>query len=153
MGKKKQEQTPIEKQYSEITKKSTPNSKKLSNTLKAFTVGGLICVAGEVMTYYLGKTNLSSDTIKAAVPIFLIIITAALTGLGLFGKLAKHAGAGTFVPITGFANSIVSPAMDYQSEGRVFGTGAKMFTIAGPVIAYGCSAATVFGLIYYFFIK
>ncbi len=95
--------------------------------------------------------GLSETEVKAAVPVTLIVLTAILTGLGVFDKIAKHAGAGTIVPITGFANSIVSPAMEFQAEGRILGTGAKLFTIAGPVIAYGCSAAVVYGLIIYIF--
>lgn len=151
MSKKKQP-TPIEKQYDEMTKKASPNSRKVVNTLKAFVVGGLICTLGEVLHFLFDKTSLSEAEVKALVPISLIVLTAIFTGLGLFGKLARHAGAGTFVPITGFANAIVSPAMEFQTEGRVLGTGAKMFTIAGPVIAYGCGAAVLYGFIYYFFI-
>ena len=136
-----------------MTKKASPNSPKLKNYILAFITGGIICTLGEVFMTLLEMTKLDEDTRKATVPIFLIVLTAILTGLGLFGKLAKHAGAGTFVPITGFANSVVSPAMEFQTEGRVLGTGAKMFNLAGPVIAYGCSAAVLYGFIYYFFIK
>lgn len=151
--KKEKKPTPIEKEYSDMVKKASPNSRKIVNALKAFLIGGFICAFGECIKILLGKTNLTENEIKALVPIILIIITAVLTGLGLFSKIAKHGGAGTFVPITGFANSIVSPAMEFQTEGRVLGTGAKMFTMAGPVIAYGCGAAALYGFIYYFFLR
>lgn len=134
-----------------MTKKASPPSPKIMDILKAFLIGGLICTFGQVLNSLYTMAGLSEIEIKAAVPITLIFITAILTGLGVFDKIAKHAGAGTVVPITGFANSIVSPAMEFQSEGRILGTGAKLFTIAGPVIAYGCSAAVVYGLIIYIF--
>ena len=153
MPKKQIKPTPAEKEYSALTNALSPNSKKAKNTLKAFLIGGAICALGELIKLLLGKTNLPEDTVKALVPITLIVITAALTGLGIFGKIAKHAGAGTFVPITGFANAIVSPAMEFQTEGRILGTGAKMFSLAGPVIAYGCGSAVFYGFIYYFFIR
>lgn len=151
MNKNKQP-TPIEKEYKKMTEKASPDSRKFINTLKAFVSGGLVCTLGEVLNSLYQRTNLNEEEVRALVPISLIVLTAILTGLGLFGKLAKHTGAGTFVPITGFANSIVSPAMEFQTEGRILGTGAKMFTIAGPVIAYGCGSAALYGFIYYFFI-
>ena len=119
--------------------------------VKAFLIGGLICLIGQALNALYTMAGLSEKEVKAAVPITLIVLTAILTGIGVFDKIAKHAGAGTVVPITGFANSIVSPAMEFQSEGHILGTGAKLFTIAGPVIAYGCSAAVVYGLIIYIF--
>ena len=94
-------------------------------------------------------TTLNEDEVKLAVSGTLIIITAILTGAGVFDKIAKHAGAGTAVPITGFANSVVSPAVEFKAEGFILGMGAKMFNLAGPVIVFGCSAASVYGLIYY----
>lgn len=134
-----------------MTKKASPPSPKIMDILKAFLIGGLICTFGQVLNSLYTMAGLSEIEVKAAVPITLIFITAILTGLGVFDKIAKHAGAGTVVPITGFANSIVSPAMEFQSEGRILGTGANLFSIAGPVIAYGCSAAVVYGLIIYIF--
>lgn len=139
------------KEYNEMTKKASPPSPKVLDILKAFLIGGLICTLGQVLNSLYTMAHLSETEVKAAVPVTLIALTAILTGLGVFDKIAKHAGAGTVVPITGFANSIVSPAMEFQSEGRILGTGAKLFTIAGPVIAYGCSAAVVYGLIIYIF--
>lgn len=139
------------KEYNEMTKKASPPSPKVLDMLKAFLIGGLICTLGQALNALYTMAGLSEQEVKASVPVTLIVLTAILTGLGVFDKIAKHAGAGTIVPITGFANSIVSPAMEFQAEGRVLGTGAKLFTIAGPVIAYGCSAAVVYGLIIYIF--
>lgn len=139
------------KEYDEMTKKVSPPSPKVMDIVKAFLIGGLICLIGQALNALYTMAGLSEKEVKAAVPITLIVLTAILTGIGVFDKIAKHAGAGTVVPITGFANSIVSPAMEFQSEGRILGTGAKLFTIAGPVIAYGCSAAVVYGLIIYIF--
>lgn len=139
------------KEYDEMTKKASPPSPKVMDIVKAFLIGGLICLIGQALNALYTMAGLSEKEVKAAVPITLIVLTAILTGVGVFDKIAKHAGAGTVVPITGFANSIVSPAMEFQSEGRILGTGAKLFTIAGPVIAYGCSAAVIYGLIIYIF--
>lgn len=139
------------KEYDEMTKKASPPSPKVMDIVKAFLIGGLICLIGQALNALYTMAGLSEKEVKAAVPITLIVLTAILTGIGIFDKIAKHAGAGTVVPITGFANSIVSPAMEFQSEGRILGTGAKLFTIAGPVIAYGCSAAVIYGLIIYIF--
>lgn len=139
------------KDYDEMTKKASPPSPKIINLVKAFLIGGAICTFGQLLNTLYEYWGLSEIEVKAATPITLIVITAFLTGIGVFDKIAKHAGAGTIVPITGFANSIVSPAMEFQSEGRILGTGAKIFSIAGPVIAYGCSAAFVYGIISYIF--
>ena len=109
----------------------------------------ILCCFGEVLKKLYGLTNLDEDGVKLAVCITLIVITAILTGAGVFDKIAKHAGAGTAVPITGFANSVVSPAIEFKVEGFILGVGAKMFTIAGPVIVYGVSASVVYGLIYW----
>lgn len=139
------------KEYSNMAKKASPPSPKFTDCLKAFLIGGLICLIGQVLLYLYELAGFNEDEMKAMTSITLIVLTAILTGIGVFDKIAKHAGAGTIVPITGFANSIVSPAMEFQSEGRVLGTGAKIFSIAGPVIAYGCSAAFVYGIICYIF--
>lgn len=139
------------KEYDEMTKKASPPSPKVMDILKAFLIGGLICLIGQALNALYTMAGLSEKEVKAAVPVTLIVLTAILTGIGVFDKIAKHAGAGTVVPITGFANSIVSPAMEFQAEGHILGTGAKLFTIAGPVITYGCSAAVVYGLIIYIF--
>ena len=141
-----------EKDYGELVKKVSKNSPHPKNCLKAFLVGGTICCFGEVLKFVFRKyTAMDEDEVKAAISITLIFLTAVLTGLGWFDNIAKHAGAGTIVPITGFANSIVSPAIEFSPEGRILGTGAKMFTIAGPVIVYGCGSAALYGLIVYLF--
>lgn len=106
---------------------------------------------GELLNTFYNSLGLTEEEVKAAVPVTLVVITAVLTALGVFDKIARHAGAGTIVPITGFANSIVSPAMEFQSEGRIMGTGAQMFTIAGPVIVYGSGAAVLYGIIIWIF--
>ena len=117
--------------------------------LKAFIVGGLICVIGQLFMEWYNALGLPEKVVKMAVPSTLVFIAALLTGLKLFDKIAKHAGAGTLVPITGFANAIVSPAIEFKSEGQVLGLGAKMFTIAGPVLVFGVTASVIYGLILY----
>ena len=117
------------------------------NLVWAFTVGGLICVLGQGMWDGYHALGLDEKTARTAVSITLSFITALLTGIGVFDSFAKHAGAGTLVPITGFANSVVSPALEFKTEGFVTGTAVKIFTIAGPVIVYGISASVIYGLI------
>ena len=138
-------------EYKSLVHNTTPKSPILKNCIKAFVFGGGICCFGEVLKTLYGLTSLNEDEIKLAVSTPLIVITAILTGAGVFDNIAKHAGAGTAVPITGFANSVVSPAVEFKSEGIILGMGAKMFNLAGPVIVFGCSAASVYGLIYYIF--
>lgn len=136
-------------QYSQLVSTQTPKSPLLKDCIKAFLFGGSICCFGEILKTLYSMTSLSEKEVKLAVPATLIVITAILTGAGIFDKIAKHAGAGTAVPITGFANSVVSPAVEFSAEGKILGTGAKMFNLAGPVIVYGCSAASLYGLIYW----
>lgn len=140
-----------DKEYSKMAEKASPNSPKLKNCIKAFLFGGAICTFGQFLNSIFERMEFSEDYVKAATPTVLIILTAILTGIGVFDKIAKHAGAGTIVPITGFANSVVSPAMEFKSEGLVLGTGANIFKIAGPVIAYGVFAGVIYGLIAYIF--
>ena len=137
---------PSEKEYGEMTKRLSPPSSKLKDFIWAYAVGGLICVIGKE---WFTALDMPEKVVKAAIPSLLIFIAAWLTGLKLFDKIAKHAGAGTLVPITGFANAVVSPAIEYKSEGYVLGLGAKMFTIAGPVIVYGTLASVIYGIILY----
>jgi len=113
-------------------------------------VGGAICTVGQVFSeIYKNVLGLDEESVKTAVPITMVFLGALFTGLNLYNKLAKHAGAGTLVPITGFANAIVSPAMEFKREGYIMGVGAKLFTLAGPVIVYGTVASVVYGIIYW----
>jgi stage V sporulation protein AC len=121
--------------------------------LKAFFIGGIICVLGKsFVILYNSYLGIDLTTAKTLSTVTLIFLAGLLTGLGIFDKIAKHAGAGTLVPITGFSNAVSAPAIESKSEGFINGVGAKMFVIAGPVIVYGLTASVVYGLIYYFFI-
>ena len=136
-------------EYQVYADKTAKKSPLFLNCIKAFLVGGLICTFAELLYKFYLKLSISEDTVKILVPVSLIFLAALLTGLGVFDKIAKHAGAGTLVPITGFSNAVVSPAIDTKAEGFVLGVGAKMFTIAGPVIVYGTVASVVYGIIYW----
>ncbi len=140
-------------QYGEMVKKSSPNSKSWIDIPKAFIIGGLICCIGQAINSIYSANGFDTKTAASWTSVTLVLISALLTGLGLYEKLAKHGGAGTLVPITGFANAVVSPALEFKSEGFVLGLGAKIFIISGPVILYGTVASIVYGLIYYFFLK
>ena len=140
-----------EKAYQEYVEKKSPNSPILKNCFNAFWVGGLICSIGQIIFEVCKYNGLDETLSGTVVSILLIAFSAFLTGLNIFNKIGKFAGAGSLVPITGFANSIVAPAMEYKSEGYVMGVGAKMFTVAGPVLVYGISTAIVVGLIYLIF--
>ncbi|MCH5321213.1 MAG: stage V sporulation protein AC [Eubacterium sp.] len=137
--------------YSKMTDKASPNSPIFLNCIKAFVIGGLICTFGQLIMELLKNAGLAEKEVQAATSAILIILTAVLTGIGVFDKIARHAGAGTIVPITGFANSVVSPALEFQHEGFILGTAAQMFTIAGPVIVYGIASSFLYGLIIYIF--
>ena len=140
---------PIEtkQQYSDYVDKKSPNSPIWKNCFNAFWVGGLICSIGQILFDFCEFKGLDETASSTVVSIVLIGITAILTGLNIFNRIGKFAGAGSLVPITGFANSIVSPAIEYKSEGYVMGVGAKMFTVAGPVLVYGISASVIIGII------
>lgn len=135
------------KDYENYVNKKSPNSPILKNCFNAFWVGGLICSIGQIILNICVSYGLDKQISNSIVVLILIFISAFLTGLNLFNKIGKFAGAGSLVPITGFANSIVSPAMEYKSEGYVMGVGAKMFTVAGPVLVFGISASILLGLI------
>ncbi len=135
-------------EYNEYVKQKTPNSKIAKNCIMAFLFGGLICCIGQAILNMYKYFGLAEENAAAATSITLIFLGALLTGLDIYPKIAKHAGAGTIVPITGFANSVVAPALEAKTEGYVLGTGAKIFTIAGPVILYGTLASFVAGIIY-----
>ena len=136
--------------YSKLVDSKAKPSPIWKNLIWAFCVGGGICTVGQgLMTFYKGM-GLDRDQAGTAVSVTLIAAAALLTGLGWFDLLAKRAGAGTLVPITGFANAMVSPALEFKTEGLVTGTAAKLFTVAGPVLVFGISASVVYGLVYYF---
>ena len=137
--------------YQEYVDKKSPNSPILKNCFNAFWVGGLICSVGQIILNICKERGFDTQTSGTIVSILLIAISAFLTGLNLFNKIGKFAGAGSLIPITGFANSIVSPAMEYKSEGYVMGVGSKMFTVAGPVLVFGISASILVGIIYLIF--
>lgn len=140
----------VKSQYQQIIDKHSPKNKVFTNSIKAFVVGGIICSIGQILTdvyMFLGfsffeATMMSTDS--------LILISAVLTAFNIYDNIGKFAGAGALVPITGFANSMVSAGMEYKKEGYVYGLGAKLFTIAGPVIVFGTIASVVIGIIYYF---
>ena len=134
-------------EYSQYVQKKSPPSPLWKNVAKAFLVGGLICCIGQGLIAMYGHFDLSKEDAATATSITLIFLGALLTGLGLYDTIAKFAGAGTLVPITGFSNSVVSPALEFKSEGFITGTAAKMFIIAGPVIVFGISSSIVYGLI------
>ncbi len=139
------------KSYQDYIDKKSPNSPILKNCFNAFWVGGFICTIGQIINEFCKYKGLNTQISGTIVSIILIGISAFLTGLNLFNKIGKFAGAGSLIPITGFANSIVSPAMEYKSEGYVMGVGAKMFTVAGPVLVYGISSSILVGIIYFIF--
>ena len=135
-------------QYDQLVKEYSPNSHILVDTLNAFWTGGLICVLGHLVLNGWSTLGLSDDLAATATSITMVFLGALLTGLGIYDRLAKVAGAGTIVPITGFANSVVSPAMEFKTEGFVMGVSAKLFTIAGPVLVYGVGASVLYGIVY-----
>ena len=137
-------------EYSRMTSLASPDSKTALNCLKAFLVGGLICSLGQALTNLYLFLNLSLTDARTLTSVSLVFLGGLLTSIGIYDNIAKHAGAGTLVPITGFANSIVAPAIEFKSEGFVLGLGAKMFVIAGPVLVYGITASVVFGVLYFF---
>lgn len=134
-------------EYNQLIQAHARPSPLVRDMLWAFFVGGAICTLGQVLRNLYESLGLSGDDAGIAVSVTLIFLSALLTGLGLFDKLAKHAGAGTLVPITGFANAMVSPAMEFKQEGFVTGTAVKLFTVAGPVLVYGISASVLYGFI------
>ena len=138
-----------DKEYEIMTKKASPPSPKIKNSIMAFISGGAICTLGEALRTLYNYFGIKEDTVKILIPVTLIVIAAILTGIGVFDKIAKHAGAGTLVPITGFSNAVVSCGLEYKTEGYIMGVGANMFRIAGPVIVYGTAASVVYGVIYW----
>ena len=140
-----------QKEYQDYVNKKSPNSPIIKNCFNSFWTGGLICSIGQIIMEICKFQSLDNDISGTITSIVLIFFSAFLTSLNIFNKIGKFAGAGSLVPITGFANSIVSPAMEYKSEGYIMGVGAKMFTVAGPVLVYGISTSILVGIIYFIF--
>ena len=138
------------KNYLELVSRLTPKTNEARSILRAFYVGGLICSFGQFIRYFLNYySGLYGDELAATTSIILIFIGCLLTGLGVYDRIGHFAGGGSIVPITGFANSVCSPAMEFSSEGYIYGMAAKMFVVAGPIIVFGVSASVAVGLIYY----
>ena len=140
-----------EKQYARLVSDLAPKSPKLKDYLNAFWIGGTICLVGQLFLNWYKSMGLDEKAACTAVSMTLVTLSALLTGLSLYDNIAKYGGAGTLVPITGFANAVCAPAVEFKTEGFILGVGAKMFTIAGPVIVYGVTASVVYGLIYWIF--
>lgn len=138
-----------EKEYGKLVQSMAPKSPLKKDCINAFWIGGLICVIGQLIMNGFTVLGLDKTDAGTATSISLVFLSALLTGLSLYDNIAKYAGAGTLVPITGFANAVSSAAIEFKTEGFILGVGAKMFTIAGPVIVYGVSASVVYGLIYW----
>ena len=138
-----------EKDYQALTEELAPKSPMGKDCFNAFWIGGLICALGQFFLNLYKNIGLDQELAGTAASMTLVALSALLTGLSLYDNIAKYAGAGTLVPITGFANSISAPAVEFKTEGMILGTAAKMFTIAGPVIVYGVSASVIYGLIYW----
>ena len=140
-----------QKEYQKYVNQKSPNSPIIKNCFNSFWIGGLICTIGQFIMEICKYRGLDTELSSTITSIILIFLSAFLTALNLFNKIGKFAGAGSLIPITGFANSIVSPAMEYKSEGYVMGVGAKMFTVAGPVLVYGISTSILVGIVYLIF--
>ena len=138
-----------QKKYEKYVKEVTPTHSLPLNMLKAFFTGGIICVIGQVILNFAKAQGLDTDTAGTWCSVILVLLSVILTGLNIYPKIGKFGGAGSLVPITGFANSVAAPAIEYKAEGQVFGIGCKIFTIAGPVILYGIMSSWILGLIYY----
>lgn len=138
------------RKYEEMVKNASPNSPILKNCVIAFFSGGLICTFGQFLLNFYQNNQFSAEDAATLTSVTLIFISSVLTALGIYSKLGKHCGAGTIVPITGFSNSVTSPAIEFKKEGMVLGVGAKMFLVAGPVLVYGILASMLVGVFYYF---
>lgn len=139
----------VKKRFKTLTEQSEPKPQVTRNCIRAFIVGGAICVIGQIITNILMRFGFTKDEVSAITSVIMVLIGALLTGVGIYDKIANYGGAGTVVPITGFANAVVAPAIEFKKEGFVFGVAAKMFTIAGPVLVYGIGSSVIIGIIYY----
>lgn len=138
-------------QYRDMAEKHAPRSRDKANLLRAFLTGGAICLLGQLVLNMYSSLGLDKDSAATAASITLVFLGALLTGLGVYDDIARVGGAGTLVPITGFANSVAAPALEFKTEGFVTGTAVKMFSIAGPVIVYGIASSVIYGFIYWIF--
>lgn len=143
----------LRKDFDKLSPKIEPKPQIFKHCVSAFIVGGIICDIGQLFNNFFLNMGVPKDEVGTYVSIVMVFIGAFLTGIGVYDKIAKFAGAGTVVPITGFSNSIVSPAMEFKKEGYIFGVGAKMFVIAGPVLVYGISSSVIIGIIYFIISK
>ena len=146
---KEMKEAKIKQKYETMANEVIPKSKVFQDCLKAFLVGGLICDVGQFINNIATNYGFPEEQVMSIVPIIMIFLGALLTGTGTYGKLAQFGGAGTVVPITGFSNAVVSPAIEFKKEGFIFGVAAKMFTIAGPVLVYGIGSSVIIGIVYY----
>ncbi len=137
-------------EYSQLTDRKVPKSKCMINCVKAFLIGGAICTVGQCFLSFFKSMNLSEEIAGSATSVCMVFIGVLLTGFDIYPKIAKHGGAGTLVPITGFANAVSAPAIEAKTEGFVLGVGTKIFTIAGPVILYGTAASFIAGIVFFF---
>lgn len=138
-------------QYDKMVKRASPDSPIIKNCIKAFIVGGIICTIGQVITNIAKFYGADTETAGTYTSVILVVAASILTGLGLYSKLGKFAGAGSIVPITGFSNSVTSPAIEFKKEGMILGLGAKIFIVAGPVILYGVLTSVIVGIVYFIF--
>lgn len=145
------QQSYTKSEYSKYVDKKSPKSPMVKNIIWAFIVGGIICMIGQFITNFFTARGVPKDTVSAMTSILLILGSVILTALGLYDNIGKRAGAGSVVPITGFANSIASPAIEFKTEGLIMGLGAKMFTVAGPVLVYGIASSIIVGFLYFIF--
>lgn len=143
----------IKEKFATISEEVKPKPNIVKHCFNAFWVGGLICVIGQIIIHFLSKYGFSKEDTGSITSIIMIFLGGLFTGLGVYDRIAEFAGAGTVVPITGFANSIVSPAIEFKKEGWVFGVAARMFNIAGPVLVYGIGSSVIVGIIYYIMLK
>ena len=150
MAEKSKNQQKLEQEYQQRVKELSPNSHTARDCFRAFVVGGIICVIGQAITNMFSKNGLSQNETGMYTSMVLIFIASLLTGLGVYQKIGRFAGAGSIVPITGFSNSVTSPALEFKKEGFILGLGAKIFIVAGPVILYGTLTSVLVGLVYYF---
>ena len=149
MDKRAKKEEKILKDFQKISKEMAPKPQYFKNIILAFIVGGIICTIGQFILNIMLRCGMDEEAAKQWLPIIMIFIGALLTGFGVYDKIASFGGAGTVVPITGFSNAVVSPAIEFKKEGFVFGVAAKMFTIAGPVLVYGIGTSVIIGIIYY----